>query len=116
MRGAGAEQEVDEQVEVLSDFPPPINAQRGEVARAGSKQLILRPGSAVSPTSSSAGRRRKLAAADLVGNLPLCMEGNFRCQHIESFKHIVSYVCSFATCIEYRLISNSYVLIDKFQG
>ena len=97
MRGAVAEQEVDEQVEVLSDFPPPINAQRGEVARAGSKQLILRPGS---PTSSSAGRRRKLAAADLVGNLPLCMGGNLRCQHIESFKHIVSYVCSFATCIE----------------
>ena len=104
---------MDEQVEVLplSDFPPPINAQRGEVARAGSKQLILRPGS---PTSSSAGRRRKLAAADLVGNLPLCMEGNLR--YMESFKHIVSYVCSFATCIEYRLISNSYVLIDKFQG
>ena len=113
MRGAVAEQEVDEQVEVLPSSDFPINAQRGEVARAGSKQLILRPGS---PTSSSAGRRRKLAAADLVGNLPLCMEGNLRCQHIESFKHIVSYVCSFATCIEYRLISNSYVLIDKFQG
>ena len=79
MRGAVAEQEVDEQVEVLPSSDFPINAQRGEVARAGSKQLILRPGSAVSPTSSSAGRRRKLAAADLVGNLPLCMEGNFRC-------------------------------------
>ena len=91
MRGAGEEQEEAEQASCLFPspaFPPLIKVQRGELARAGSKQLML---TTSAPSccfySYSAERRRKLAAAGLAGNLPIVNNSNVK---ISSFKHIVS--------------------------
>ena len=94
MRGAGEEQEETEQTCFLPSpaFPPPIKAQRGELARAGSKQLILATSTSCCCFSYyfysfSAERRRKLAAAGVAGNLPIVNNSNVK---MSSFKHIVS--------------------------
>ena len=86
MRGAGLEQVGTEQICSLppSDLPPPINDQRGQLTRAGSKQLISKlsllvlvklPPPCLLPASfttfpSQARRGGKLTSAGVAGMLP----------------------------------------------